>query len=180
MKYVKKNQFLVWFLVLSLMSFATIVYGNTLEEQEKKVLNEFKGVIPPENIKTVDDLYKTWQEVQEGKSKAIIMDIRTESEFDSGHIFGSNNIDSGHAYLIPKKITDSNTEIWVLCRTENRGTYFTGLLHKYGYKNANFVNKGIVGWIEKGFPLVNKYMGEFKVTKYNKELKEEYTMRENK
>ncbi|MBF0343438.1 MAG: rhodanese-like domain-containing protein [Nitrospirae bacterium] len=151
---------------------------------EKKVFSEFKEVIPKENIKTVDDLYKRWSEVREelhaGKSKVVILDIRTEAEFDSGHICDSNNIDSGLVYTVPEKIPDTDTEIWVFCRTQNRGVYFTGLLMKYGYKKVYLVEKGIAGWAEKGYPLVNKYMGEIKVTNYQHKFKEGFSFRENK
>jgi hypothetical protein len=39
---------------------------------------------------------------------------------------------------------------------------------------------GIKAWAEKGYPLVNKYLGTIKVTEYQKELQEDYLSRENK
>ncbi len=147
---------------------------------EKALVDEFRSVIPKDKIKTVDDLYNKWQEVQSGKSKAIIIDIRTEAEFDAGHILGSSNIDSGHAYGLPKKIEDSNAEIWVFCRTKHRASYFVGMLYKYGYSNVYLAEGGIKEWVEKGYPLVNKYLGEIKVAKYQDKLKEDFWYRENK
>lgn len=147
---------------------------------EKAVSAEMKGLIPSDRIKTVVDLYQKWQEIQSGKSKAILIDLRTEAEFNSGHIQDTNNIDSGHAYTIPDKWQNPDTEMWVFCRTANRATYFVGTMYKYGYKKVYLVDKGIVGWFEKGYPLVNTYLGEIKVTKYDKKLKETYAYRENK
>jgi hypothetical protein len=77
---------------------------------EKEMFGEIKKLIPPDRIKTTDELYQKWQDVQAGKSKAVIIDLRTESEFDSGHIKDSNNIDSGHAYSIPDKWPDPEVE----------------------------------------------------------------------
>lgn len=57
-------------------------------------------------IVSVGGLHAKWQEVQTGKSKAEIVDIRIPDEFDNGHVLGANNIDSGHAYTIPKKWAD--------------------------------------------------------------------------
>jgi rhodanese-related sulfurtransferase len=160
--------------------FSDSSFASTLEDGEKAVFNELKGVIPQDKIKSIDDLHTKWQEVQAGKSKAIIIDIRTEAEFDAGHIQDSNNIDSGHAYTMPKKIDDANAEIWVTCRTKNRVTYFVGLLYKYGYKNVYLVEDGIEAWAKKGYPLVNKYMGKIEVKEYQKELKENFQFREDK
>ncbi len=161
-------------------SLPAFTLASDLASGEKAMVDGFRSAIPQDKFKTVDDFYKKWQEVQSGTSKAIIIDIRTEAEFDAGHIMGSNNVDSGHAYGLPKKIKDPNAEIWVLCRTKHRASYFVGMLYKYGYSNVYLVEGGIKDWAEKGFPLVNKYLGEIKVVKYQNKLKEEFWYRENK
>lgn len=168
-----------------LLSVPTLLFSSESSDAvvvngQKQVFGEVKANIPKDNFKTVDDLYKKWEEVQEGKSKAILIDARTEAEFDSGHILNSNNIDLGLFYTLPEKIQSVDSEIWVFCRTQHRATYFAGLLHKCGYNNVHVVDKGIVGWAEKGYPLVNKYLGEFKVVKYTHKLKETYSFRDNK
>jgi len=171
----------IYLVVLTLFLFLpAISHASNLEDGEKALVNEFRSVIPEDKFKTVEDLYKKWQEVQDGKSKAIILDIRTEAEFDAGHIIGSNNIDSGHAYALPKKITDPNAEIWVFCRTKHRASYFVGMLYKYGYTDVYIVEGGIKAWAEKGYPLGNKFLGEIKVLKYYKKLEEDFWYRENK
>ena len=147
------------------------------EDEEKKVFAELSALIPKDRIVSVDDLYKKWQEVRAKQSKAVILDIRSYAEFYAGHLDGSNNISSGHPYLVPKTWPDPNTEIWVFCRTQHRATYFTSFLYRYGYKNVYIVKGGIAGWAEKGYPLFSKDFGEIKVLKYNKELKEEYEVR---
>jgi rhodanese-related sulfurtransferase len=154
--------------------------NDVLVNGEKQMFTELSSNIPKDKIKTVDDLFKKWEEIQQGKSKAIIIDSRTEAEFDSGHILNSNNVDLGLVYSMPDKVKDVNAEIWVICRTQHRANYFTGLLYKYGFKNVYFVEKGISAWAEKGYPLYNKYMGEIKVTKYQHKLKEDYLFRDNK
>jgi rhodanese-related sulfurtransferase len=159
-------------LLASAMSFAAPA------DEETKVFAELSALIPQNRVASVDGLYKKWQEVQEKKSNAVILDIRTGAEFFAGHLLGSNNIDSGNPYLVPKNWPDPNTEIWVFCRTKHRGTYFTSFLYRYGYKNVYLVDGGIAGWAEKGYPLYSKDFGEFKVLKYNKDLKEEYETRQ--
>jgi rhodanese-related sulfurtransferase len=148
------------------------------EDEEKKVFAELSALIPKDRVASIDALYKKWQEVQEKKNNAVILDIRTGAEFFDGHLLGSNNIDSGNPYLVPKTWPDPNTEIWVFCRTKHRATYFTSFLYRYGYKNVYIVDGGIAAWAERGYPLFSKNLGEFKVTKYNKDLKEEYQTRQ--
>lgn len=167
-------------LFLTLCMLPHSAQATDLKAGEGKVLQELRAAIPANKFKTVDDLYAKWQEVQAGKSKAIIIDIRTEAEFDAGHIIGSNNVDSGHAYALHKKIKDADAEIWIFCRTKHRASYFVGHLYKYGYTNVYFAEGGIKAWAEKGYPLGNKYLGEIKVIKYHKKLKEDFLYRENK
>lgn len=168
------------FMIVFLLAVPMGSWATDTKDGEKAMYVKMKKLIPADRIKSVDDLYLKWQEIHAGKSDAIIIDLRTEAEFDSGHIKDSNNIDSGHAYTIPDKWADSETEMWVFCRTTHRAAYFVGLLYAYGYKNVYLVEKGIVAWFEKGYPLVNTYLGEINVVKYDKNLKETYVYRENK
>ncbi len=175
-KKMKMRKILVGVTILSLC-FAGIASAST-KDGEKAFLTDLKKAIPQERIVSVDDLHKTWQEIQAGKSNAVIIDVRTHEEFDAGHIKGSSNVDSGHAYQLPKKVGDENQEIWVFCRTQHRASYFVSMLYNYGYKNVYLVEGGIVQWIEKGYPLVNEYLGDIKVVKYNKKTDETYAFRE--
>ncbi|MCI5118059.1 MAG: rhodanese-like domain-containing protein [Candidatus Electrothrix sp. LOE1_4_5] len=163
-------------LTLPVSSFA----ATDLKAGEAAFYKELRAAIPKDKIKNVDDLYAKWQEIQNGKSKAVIIDVRTEAEFDTGHILNSSNVDSGHAYGLYKKIQDPNAEIWVTCRTKHRASYFVGMLYKYGYTNVYIAEGGIKAWAEKGYPLANKYLGTIKVIDYKKKLKEQYMSRENK
>ena len=71
---------------LSSLTVATILLVPMLclaapADEEKKVFAELQALIPQDHIVTVDDLYKKWREVQEKKSDAVILDIRTGAEF---------------------------------------------------------------------------------------------------
>jgi rhodanese-related sulfurtransferase len=175
-----KRVLLFGFVLLACLCGVTSISSADPAAGEKECLTELKKAVPADRIVSIDDLYKKWQEVQAGKSNAIIIDVRTEAEFDAAHILNSNNVDSGNVYTMPKKWPDVETEIWVLCRTQHRASYFTSLLYKYGYKNVYLTDGGIVAWAEKGYPLYSRYLGEIKIAKYDKDLKENYIYRENK
>ena len=163
-----KKAFSVMLALGLIFCFTTVVMAadNPLADNEKKVHKEFASMVPKDKQVDVDALYKKWQEVLAGKSAAYLMDVRSHPEFDAFHIEGSSHIHSGHMYTIPKKITDPNAEIWVYCRTQHRALYVAGFLYKYGYKNVYCVVKaadgtsgGIVGWVKKGYPVVNYFFG---------------------
>lgn len=172
----------VFFLTVMLLiyPFAANAGDVDLKSNEKAFRAELAKVIPGDRIVPVAKLHEKWLEVEDGQSKAVLIDIRTRDEFDSGHIMDSNNVDSGHAYLMPDKYSDPDTEIWVYCRTGSRGTYFVSMLYNYGYTNVYMVKGGILAWIDAGYPLVNEYMGQVKVTGYVKRLKEDFEHREGR
>jgi len=63
-------------------------------------------------------------------------------------------------------------------RTKHRAAYFSSFLYRYGYKNIYVVDGGFAAWAEKGYPLYSNYLGEIKVVKYNKNLNEDYQVRQ--
>lgn len=158
--------FMAMAFVLTFAALAAAAEPTALEAGEKAVHKEFASAVPKDKLRTIDDLYKKWEEVIAGKSKAILLDVRSHPEFDAFHVEGSSHIHAGHMYTIPKAIKDADAEIWVFCRTDHRAKYVAGFLYKYGYKNVYLVVKdaqgvdgGIVGWVKKGFPVVNYFFG---------------------
>ena len=148
---------------------------NPLKDNEKAFHKEVTSWIPKDKMVTTTQLHAKWQEVLAGKSKAILLDVRTHPEFDAFHLEGSSHIHAGHMYTIPGAIKDPNTEIWVYCRTQHRAGYVAGMLYKYGYKNVYYVTKdgkipgGVVGWAAMAYPFVNYFYGEMKITQYMKQ-----------
>jgi rhodanese-related sulfurtransferase len=161
-------------LVLAMITvFSTFALARAdVTKGEKEFYEGIKKQIPPDRIKNVDDLYKVWQDVQAGKSKAILIDVRTQPEFEAGHIEGTNLVTLTHVYTMPRHFPDPNAEYWIWCRTANRTIYFSWLMQQYGYKNVNAVVGGVVEWMKKGYPLVNRFMGRFKVEEYGHPFKE--------
>lgn len=141
---------------------------NPLKAKEAEVLQGFVDEIPEDAWVGVDQLHEEWLKRKEGKSDAYLIDVRTDSEYRAFHIEGTDHVQAGHMYVIPKKIKDPNAEIYIWCRTKHRATYVGGFLYKYGYKNVKVVDGGVVGWAKQGYPFVNKFTGNFKITGYRK------------
>ena len=85
----------------------------------------------------------------------IILDVRTPSEFASGHIAGSILIDfnaSGFRTEVDK--LDKSKRYLVYCRTSNRSGQAVSIMKDLGFKKVYDMDGGIVAWEAAGFPIV--------------------------
>jgi rhodanese-related sulfurtransferase len=164
--------------VLGSVGFA-FAADNPLVMQEKKVHSEFIKEIPKDHMIDVYKLHEVWTKAMKDpayRGKIYMIDVRSDSEWNAFHIEGTDHVQAGHMYIIPKKITDPNAEIYIWCRTSHRAKYVGGFLYKYGYKNVYVVSSttkngqknegGVVGWARAGFPFVNQFTGVFYIKEY--------------
>jgi len=86
----------------------------------------------------------------------MLLDVRTPSEFASGHISGATNIDfeSGTFASDILKLDKSKTYA-VYCRSGNRSAQATAIMAKDGFKSIFNLDGGINNWQSAGNPVVN-------------------------
>ena len=65
----------------------------------------------------------------------LIIDVRTQEEFQSGHIENASNIQWQNIAIIQEKIT-KDKKIYLYCRSGNRSQKATDILIKLGYKDV--------------------------------------------
>ncbi len=84
----------------------------------------------------------------------VVLDVRTQSEYDSGHIYG--------AVLIPHTELDErieelagheNDEIIVYCRTGARSVIASEILDSHNFTKVYNMLGGIVSWQSAGYPV---------------------------
>ena len=98
----------------------------------------------------------------------ILLDIRTEAEYQAGHIKGAQWFARGRLeYYIQDFIKDPNAKIVLYCRTGGRSALGTLTLQDMGYTNVVDLNGGFKGWIEDGNTFYNLH-GENRVITYQK------------
>ncbi len=160
---------------LSAVLFAPINFAADvdLEKNEKAVHAKRAAMYPQERNIGTEQFKKIYDEVMAGKRDAYLIDLRTHAEFYAGHIENTNHVSAGTLYTLPKYVKDPNAEIVIWCRTSHRARYAAAFLQEYGYTNVWVWDKGVVGWIEAGHPLVNQFLGKIQVIEYNKMLKEQ-------
>jgi phage shock protein E len=91
--------------------------------------------------------FSTIMAFAENHDSALIIDVRTPAEWETGHLTDAKHIEW---QVIDKKITDltkdKNTTIYVYCRSGNRSGKAKKILDQLGYTNV--VNAGGIGEAE--------------------------------
>lgn len=85
---------------------------------------------------------------------AIVLDVREEKEFNSGHILNAKLIPLGKLVeRIGELERDREHAIVVMCRSGQRSASACVLLGKEGFKQAYNLSGGVLAWQKAGLPL---------------------------
>lgn len=89
-----------------------------------------------------------WSEQLENDKNAVIIDVRTDVEFEEGYIPGAKQIDiyNGAEFLKQAKELDPEKNYYVYCRSGGRSAQACMLLNSVGVKNAYNLKGGIEEW----------------------------------
>lgn len=69
--------------------------------------------------------------------KALLLDVRSENEFASGHVGGAINLPIEKLDLIENLTSDKATPIYLYCRSGNRSQKAKRLLEEKGYTKVS-------------------------------------------
>lgn len=95
--------------------------------------------------------------IQENKENIdfIILDVRTEPEYKSGHIENAENIDYySEGFKDELGELDKNKTYLIYCASGNRSGRTLKIMKRRGFQKAYNVLGGIKGWKSKGLPVV--------------------------
>lgn len=83
--------------------------------------------------------------------QAILVDVRTEEEFDQGHLCDALNVDF-KAEDFETKILElpKSSPVYLYCRTGKRSESAATLLQELGFKNITNLEGGYVAYTEEG------------------------------
>lgn len=103
-----------------------------------------------------------------GEEKFVLLDVRTESEYEAGHIQGARWFPRGKLeYYIQDLVTDPDARIVLYCRTGGRSALATLTLKDMGYTNVVDLDGGFKEWVAEGKTFYNLH-GENRVVNYQK------------
>jgi len=89
----------------------------------------------------------------EDKPDLVLLDVRTESEYEEGHIEGAVNIPVQELSVRFDELSPED-ELLVYCRTGNRSAQAVDILLDLGFTKIYHMDAGITGWVEAGYPVV--------------------------
>ncbi len=86
---------------------------------------------------------------------AILVDVRTEDEYNSGYIENSLNIDYfSNEFSVNADKLDKTIPIILYCRSGKRSSMSANKISKLGFKEIYNLEGGILEWIEEGNAIV--------------------------
>ena len=86
---------------------------------------------------------------------AILVDVRTEDEYNSGYIESSLNIDYfSNEFSVNADKLDKTIPIILYCRSGKRSSMSANKISKLGFKEIYNLEGGILEWIEEGNVIV--------------------------
>lgn len=87
----------------------------------------------------------------------LILDIRTEADYKSGHINGAKNVPlNNFATSISGLSSSKNEPVLLYCNSGNTVTRAIKMLKKAGFEQVNNLEGGIAAWKEANMPLTKK------------------------
>lgn len=85
---------------------------------------------------------------------AVVIDVRTDDEYNSGHVPGARHIPLNE---LPGKLDQINDlqdkEVYLICASGGRSSRATQLLSREGFQHPINVEGGTSAWREAGYPL---------------------------
>ncbi len=89
-----------------------------------------------------------WVFQLENDENTVILDVRTEDEFNEGSIAGAINIDiykgQGFIYLIEE--LDKSKKYYIYCRSGARSGQACSIMNQLGFENTYNLLGGIMEW----------------------------------
>ena len=89
-----------------------------------------------------------WARALSEQTEAVVLDVRTEEEFESGYIPKAINIDiqMGPSFIDEINSLDKTKSYYVYCRSGARSSQAVQLMRELGFNNTFNLLGGILDW----------------------------------
>ena len=102
----------------------------------------------PKHNSMSDLSQKNWANALIEHPEAVVLDVRTEDEFEGGHIPNALNIDlrMGSGFIDEVNALDKNKSYYVYCRSGARSAQAVQLMRDLGFSETYNLIGGIIQW----------------------------------
>jgi len=123
-------------LLVSVIVVLTVVFGNSADQ--------VVGDLPP--VISVEEAFNYREK------GAFILDVRTQEEWDAGHIPGATLIPLDE---LPNRLGEvpENIEVVVVCRSGHRSATARDILLNAEFTTVTSIDGGVNQWVAAGFPI---------------------------
>jgi rhodanese-related sulfurtransferase len=89
-----------------------------------------------------------WRSQLEADNNAVILDVRTASEWDEGIIPGAINIDiyKGQGFIYEVDALDKSKNYYVYCKAGGRSAQACSIMNQLGFENTYNLMGGMSQW----------------------------------
>lgn len=123
-------------------AFLVILMFIVLNEMRRKLLG-FSDLSPQDAVVLIN------------KQDALVLDVRDESEFKSGHIVNARNIPVALLETQLNELESSRERpLLIVCKTGQRSARASSLLKKQGFTNVFKLGGGMLAWQGASLPSV--------------------------
>ena len=120
----------------------------------KKILNEmllqlmYKILFLGKTKYTMDISQEEWAEGIATDTNALVLDVRTEDEYNEGNIPNAINIDiyKGQGFVYKLEELDKSKTYYVYCRSGARSGQACKIMNEMGFEKAYNLLGGIIAW----------------------------------
>ncbi|HMB99581.1 MAG TPA: rhodanese-like domain-containing protein [Flavobacteriaceae bacterium] len=95
-----------------------------------------------------DLIQEEWSEQLSVDDNAVVLDVRTEDEYEDGYIPNAINIDiyEGQGFISKLEELDKSKTYFVYCRSGNRSAQACAIMNQLGFEKAHNLLGGIIEW----------------------------------
>lgn len=96
----------------------------------------------------MDLTQEEWVSQLEADKNAVVLDVRTEDEYDDGIITNAINLDihKGQGFIDGLEALDKSKNYYVYCRSGARSAKACEVMENLGFENAFNLQGGILNW----------------------------------
>jgi len=138
-------------------SFSLQARELSVEQVKQNVTNLHNAAI--KGLATVS--VKDFKKIIASDSEFVLLDVRSEAEFNAAHLPGALNVERGRIeWIVPNIIKNTDRTIYVYCQDGRRSGFAAERLIEMGYTNTVNIEDGFAGWVKAGNYVYNMH-GEF-------------------